>query len=163
MLEEALGLAQPLGASDWLCDSLIGVIELAWLTGDDETAQRYATTAVTLLGSLDPDFTGQASTWATRVGVAVTVTARLPEPHALAMSGDHRAATERFDALGLPYEAALALLDSGEADAMREAVRRLEALDAPVAALRARQLMRRRACRRSPAARGRRQRMIRWV
>jgi len=142
MLEEALGLARPLGASDWLCDSLIGVIELAWLTGDEAGARQHATTAVTLLASLDPDFTGEASIWARRVGVPVTVTDRLQEVHALAMSGDHQAAAERFDALGLPYEAALSLLDSGEADAMREAVRRLEALDASAAAHRARQLMR---------------------
>jgi DNA-binding NarL/FixJ family response regulator len=144
MLEEALGLARPLGAGDWLCDSLIGAIELAWLTGDEDAAQHQATAAVGLLESLDPDFTGEVWSWATRVGVPINVTGKLPEAHALAMSGDHLAASERFDALGLPYEAALALLDSGEADAMREAVRRLEALDAPAAALRARQLMRRR-------------------
>ena len=142
MLEEALELTQPLGSSDWLCDALIGVIELAWLTGDDVLAQQYATKAVALVGPLDPDFAGEVSTWAMRVDVPINVTARLPEPHALAMSGHHRAATKRFDALGLPYDAALALLDSGEADAMREAVRRLDALGATAASARARQLMR---------------------
>ena len=30
-----MGLARPLGSNDWLCDSLIGAIELAWLTGDE--------------------------------------------------------------------------------------------------------------------------------
>ncbi len=143
MLEEAIGLARPLGSSDWLCDSLIGAIELAWLTGDEEAAGQHATDAVALLGSLDPDFTGEALLWARRVGLSVKVTDRLPDACALSMSGNHRAATERFDALGLPYEAALALLDSGDAEAMREAVHRLEALDAPIAALRARHLMRR--------------------
>ena len=62
----------------------------------------------------------------------------------MALAGDHRSSAAQFDDAGLPYEAALVLLDSGDADAMRESVRRLDALGAPAASARARQLMRRR-------------------
>ena len=144
MLHEALELARPLESSDWLSDSLIGSIELAWLCGDQDTARTHALSALAHLSALDPDFVGFAALWLARVGVKVDGLGSLPDPYGLALAGHHEVAAAQLAGIGLPYEAALVLLDSGEPDLMRESVRQLNALGAPAASARARQLMRER-------------------
>ena len=143
MLDEALSLARPLDSSDWLADSIIGSIELAWLAGDEKTAHQHGQVLLGHLASLDADITGEAALWMARIGMALDDGRRMPTPYSLALAGEHRTAAGQFDDLGLPYEAALVLLDSGDADAMRESVRRLDVLGAPATSARARQLMRR--------------------
>jgi DNA-binding CsgD family transcriptional regulator/tetratricopeptide (TPR) repeat protein len=142
MLGEALALARQLDSSDWLADSLIGSLELAWLSGDERTARQLAQEVVDLSSALDPDFLGEEALWLTRVGVG-TDHLEVPAPYAFAITGDNRAAARQLDELRLPYEAAMTLLDSGEPDAMREALVRLDALGAPAVSSRARQVMRR--------------------
>lgn len=143
MLNEAARLARPLDSSDWLSDALIGLVELAWLSGDDGTARLCADQARELLASVDDDQAGEAALWISRVGVSMNGVRHVPDAYARALAGEHCTASERFDELGLPYEAALVLLDSEDGDAMRESLRRLDALGATAASARARQLMRR--------------------
>ncbi len=142
MLDEALGLARTLGSNDWLADSLLGSLECAWLTGDEETARQLASEVLALIGPLDPAFVGEVAVWVSRLGVDSRV-GTVPAPYFLILDGQHAAGASEFAGLGLHYEAALSLLDSGEPEAMREAVVRLDALGATAASARARQLMRR--------------------
>jgi len=72
--------------------------------------------------------------WARRLGVdAPDVTLPDADPAVALLAGDHEAAAEAWDALGMPYEAALAHFDSGTEEGLREALRRFEALGASAA------------------------------
>ena len=142
MLGESLALARPLESSDWLTDSLLGALELAWLQGDETTALRHAEEVAGLSAGIDPDFAGEEALWLARIGVS-TAHLEVPAPYSLAIAGEHRKAAAQFDDLNLPYVAVMVLLDSGQADAMREAVVRLDALGATAVSARARLLMRR--------------------
>jgi DNA-binding CsgD family transcriptional regulator len=142
MLRESLSLARPLEAADWLSDSLIGALELAWLDGDDEAAYSYGLELLTLQVNLDPNYVGEAALWLARVGVDVGSLGQLTPPFDRAVSGQWRAASEDFDTLGLPYMSALCLLDSEDPKDMREAVRRLDDMGAVAASARARQVLR---------------------
>ena len=73
------------------------------------------------------------------------------EPSARSLAGDWRAAAALWTELGCSYEAALALYDSGEGAAMREALAMLDALGAGPAVAVIRREMRRRGMRAVPA------------
>jgi DNA-binding NarL/FixJ family response regulator len=77
------------------------------------------------------------------VGVAADELGPVARPFDLWLEGEPLAASAWLHDAGLPYDAALALFDSGDADAMREAVRQLDALGATATSARVRQLMRR--------------------
>jgi len=89
-----------------------------------------------------PDYAGEFAIWIARTGVDIDGLTVEGTPHSLAIAGKYQDAAAQFDALGLRYDAALVLLDSGDAELMRDAVRRLDALGAPAVVARARQLMR---------------------
>jgi DNA-binding NarL/FixJ family response regulator len=56
-----------------------------------------------------------------RAGLVDAPPSGLREPEVLAMTGQHRAASERWSAAGMPYKAAWALLDSDDEIDLREA------------------------------------------
>ena len=60
----------------------------------------------------------------------VDARAKQAEPYRLQLTGNHRAASEMFDALGCPYDAALALLDAPDELALRRALDICNALGA---------------------------------
>ncbi|HEY1520806.1 MAG TPA: hypothetical protein VGF91_30565 [Solirubrobacteraceae bacterium] len=67
--------------------------------------------------------------------------ARRRSLYALSIAGQGAHAARLWQEIGCPYEAALALVDSGTEGALREAVEQLRALDArPAAAIVARRL-----------------------
>ncbi len=142
MIAEALGYAERLDSADWLLDARISWIEIGWLSGDDDAARERAAAAVEGAQGVEPLLRGEVAVWARRVGVAADRLDPLPPPFDLWTSGDELAAASWLSDAGRPYDAALACLDSGDQDAMREAVRQLDALGATAASARARQLMR---------------------
>jgi DNA-binding CsgD family transcriptional regulator len=78
---------------------------------------------------------GPSHVWARRVGVPAPEPAAVSEPWAAELRGDVAAAVARWDVVGAPYEAALALAFSPSTADQVEAVRRLDALGAvPVSA-----------------------------
>lgn len=85
---------------------------------------------------------GELALWRRRAGVDE----KLPpdsaaEPFALSLAGDWRAAAERWREIGCPYDAALALADGGDEDALRQAIDELQTLRAhPAAAILMRRL-----------------------
>ena len=72
-------------------------------------------------------------------------------PFGLARDGRFAEAAAWWRRVGCPYHEALALLDSGEDDAMRDAMRRFEALGAGAAVAATRRVMRERGMRSIPA------------
>ena len=57
-----------------------------------------------------------------------------PEPYAVQIAGDWARAAELWTEIGCPYEAALALADADDEDAVRRAVDKLHQLGAQTAA-----------------------------
>src|SRR5206468_8526036 len=81
------------------------------------------------------------ATWRVRVGIDDGLAACAAEPYALELSGELRRAAERWTGLGSPYEAALALAQTDEVDALRRSHDTLQRLGAqPAAAYVARRL-----------------------
>jgi DNA-binding CsgD family transcriptional regulator len=97
------------------------------------------------LDSFDPWALGELAVWWRRCGMAgpppAVATARAPAPRAAELAGDPLAAAAEWTRLGLPYEAALALLqvEGKEAGpALAKAVSMLEEIEARAAVLLAR-------------------------
>jgi DNA-binding CsgD family transcriptional regulator len=84
---------------------------------------------------------GEAALWLWRGGGLQEAPANTPEPYAQEIAGDWRAAASAWEALGFPYERALALL-AGDEPAQREALAIFERLGATPAATITRQRLR---------------------
>jgi tetratricopeptide (TPR) repeat protein len=136
---------EPLDAARTLCEggelqrfgpATIARAEVLWLQGrlneiEDETAATFAL-------ALDRGASwvvGEIAIWRWRAGVVDDLPAgAAAEPYALSVAGKGSAAAARWGEFGCPYEAALALADTGEEDALRRALDDLGALGARPAA-----------------------------
>jgi DNA-binding CsgD family transcriptional regulator len=87
---------------------------------------------------------GEVASWLHRLGEVMDGTSDppLPEPYALELAGEHMAAAAAWRELGCPYEAALAMADSGAGPGMRQALELLTELGAEGSAHRIRQRLR---------------------
>jgi len=120
--------------------------EAAWLAGDPAASREpLAAVAAMDLDSFDPWALGELAVWWRRCGMAgpppAVAAARAPAPRAAELAGDPLAAAAEWTRLGLPYEAALALLQAEGAEAgpaLARAVATLEAIEARPAVLLAR-------------------------
>jgi DNA-binding CsgD family transcriptional regulator len=84
---------------------------------------------------------GELAYWRWKAGMTGGARVAMAEPYALQVGGEWAAASECWSRLGCPYEAALALADSHEAEALRRALSVLTELGAkPAAAAVARRL-----------------------
>jgi DNA-binding CsgD family transcriptional regulator len=126
----------------------IGAVRLAraearWLESDLTGARQEAELADDACAdSTDPWLNGEIAVWLRRTGSPRTPQRELAEPYRLQLTGNHRAASELFDALGCPYDAALALLDAPDELALRRALDICDALGAVATARIIRQKMR---------------------
>ena len=75
------------------------------------------------------------------------------EPHWLQLAGDHQAAADAWDRLSEPYDRALALVDTGDPDAVRQGLDQLDRLGADAVAAKLRRDLRRRGMTVVPARR----------
>ena len=142
-LDEAVANAERSGLRGWLLEAVVPRVEARWLAGDDDGARRDATRAATARDAYGPWEAGQLQAWGRRLGLAPFGPPRdFPAPYQHSLDGDWRAAAEGFDEAGCPYDAALALFDSGSEEGVREALERFDALRAVAAAARARQTLR---------------------
>jgi DNA-binding CsgD family transcriptional regulator len=110
------------------------LVERAVLTGRPERARELAAAAIERADS--PWAQGALWFWARQAGSDAGGPDSLPEPFDLLRDGDWRASAAWWDACGCPYERAMTLGLSVDADALREAIRLLDDLGArPAAAL----------------------------
>jgi DNA-binding CsgD family transcriptional regulator len=114
--------------------------EAAFLAGDPVRA-------VEELGSLpastlvDRWIAGKLAVWRRRLGAEPEVAGPVPEPYELELAGDRAGAAAAWDALGCPFDAAMALAASEDEADLRRSHERLLALGArPAAAIVARRL-----------------------
>jgi DNA-binding NarL/FixJ family response regulator len=136
-------------AADGTTDQMyIGPVRLAraearWLESDLTAARQEAELAHdAFTDATDPWLNGEIAVWLRRTGSPRTPQRELAEPYRLQLTGNHREAAELFDALGCPYDAALALLDAPDELALRRALDICTALGAVATARIIRQKMR---------------------
>jgi DNA-binding CsgD family transcriptional regulator/tetratricopeptide (TPR) repeat protein len=144
-LDEAVESALRSGLGSWVAEVLPVRAEARWLAGDDDGARADLALAVPSIGLRGPWDQARIATWLRRLdlpGEDGADAAAYPEPYACWLAGDWAEAARLFDELGCPYDAALALFDSGEVDPMRDALARLEVLGADAAVDRVRQGLR---------------------
>jgi DNA-binding CsgD family transcriptional regulator len=144
LLDVAWALADGTGEPDRIVPVAAARAEAAWLEGRSGEVPEITELAFRL--SVDrgvPRFIGELAAWRRRAGAAELVPDGAAEPYDLELAGDWRRAADRWLALGCPYEAALALADGDDVDALRAALDQLRTLGAqPAAAIVARKLRR---------------------
>ena len=119
--------------------------EAAWLSGEaGRVASLTADGLALALDRGDAWSAGEIAVWAMRTGTLIALPDELEAtPFSLSIAGDWAGAAESWRALGCPYDAALALADGEELDALGRAHEDLQALGAaPAAANVARKLRR---------------------
>jgi DNA-binding CsgD family transcriptional regulator/tetratricopeptide (TPR) repeat protein len=116
--------------------------EVAWLGRDVAAVGPSTDDALRLAVRLGvPWDAGELACWRCRAGIEETIPMSLPEPYALELAGEHRQAAALWTDMGCPYEAALALSESSDEQAQREALQALQDMTAvPAAAIVARRL-----------------------
>ena len=140
-LDEALALARPTGELQRLGPVAAARAEAAGLESRVEEIAHETETALALAMRARASWPiGELAYWRRRAGIGEEI-AGAAEPYALQLSGDWSRAAERWREIGCPYEAALALSEADDDDALRRALAELQRLDArPAAAILARRL-----------------------
>jgi DNA-binding CsgD family transcriptional regulator/GTPase SAR1 family protein len=141
-IDDAWALAHCYGEPLRTLPAAAAVAESAWLTGADDA--RLAQCRSMLLGTPVEGLEwarGELAVWLRRLGVRVEV-AGVAEPYRLLLDGAHEAAAQMFEELATPYDAALALIDSGDGELARGAVDTLDRLGADAVAAKVRRDLR---------------------
>ena len=141
-LDEAWALAEPTRELLRVAPVAASRAEAAWLEGRNETIAESTEMALDLAVRRRSSWRiGELACWRRRAGSQEEIPAGAAEPFALELRGKREAAAQRWTEIGCPYEAALALADADEDDALRRALAELHRLGArPAAAIVARRL-----------------------
>jgi DNA-binding CsgD family transcriptional regulator/tetratricopeptide (TPR) repeat protein len=118
-------------AVGWIVGSNPALAEAATYAGAPDRVRAVAASA--LDGALrqgEPWHVGELAYWLCRADGPATVPANAAEPYRLQLSGRWKDAADCWRAIGCPYEAALALADSDNPGALREALATFDRLGA---------------------------------
>jgi len=152
LLDEALEASLGTAEAIWIATAGLPRVEAYWLENRLPEAARELEAAYPHAMQCNEWVRGALAAWLRRTGVDLPVPVdRVAEPYRLAATGDVAAAERAWTAVGCPYDAALALFDSGAEPGLREALARFESLGADAAAQATRREMRRRGFRSVPA------------
>jgi DNA-binding CsgD family transcriptional regulator/tetratricopeptide (TPR) repeat protein len=135
-LTEARALALATGEPQRILTVAAARAEHAWLRGDFAGARDEVRGAVEHASRhRDPWRVDELTFWAHRAGVNSTGAVGTAGPFQLQLHGEHLKSAQQWAALGCPYEQALALSDSADAELRKRALELFEALGArPMAA-----------------------------
>ena len=150
-LDEAMRSADGTTISSHILRVRLALAEACWLQGRDADARREAELADDASTDDDGWERGMIAVWLRRTGSARPPRGELAEPYRQQVAGDWEQAASRWTQLGCRYEAALALLESGEEAALRDALGIFTDLGAMAVAGVTRQAMRERGFRSIPA------------
>jgi DNA-binding CsgD family transcriptional regulator/tetratricopeptide (TPR) repeat protein len=142
LLDEALEAARTINELQYLAMVALVRAEAAWLEGRPAAVGPATEGAFKLALELRaPMYIGELACWRWRAGLLADAPPDAEEVYRLQMDGHTEQAVSFWREKGYPYEAALALLDSGEPDALRRALDEFRALGAtPAAAIVTRRL-----------------------
>jgi DNA-binding CsgD family transcriptional regulator/tetratricopeptide (TPR) repeat protein len=142
-LVEAWEIAVRAGDQQLMCLAAAARAEAAWCAGRPaRIPDLIGDTFQLATEGGDPWLIGETGYWLWRAGALHTVPAHTAEPYALHINGQPLAAAEAWDAVGCPYEAAMARADTDEPDQLRAALAAFYRLGARPAANRLRKRMR---------------------
>ncbi len=142
-LDDALALSASSEVTQAFAPIAAARAEAAWLEGKPTEVAAITDNAFALTLARDtPWITGELAVWRWRSGIRDALSpGKAAEPFALSIAGEGTRAASLWKEIGCPYEAALALADSGSEKPLREALDQLQALGArPAAAIVARRL-----------------------
>jgi DNA-binding CsgD family transcriptional regulator/tetratricopeptide (TPR) repeat protein len=123
LLDEARQLVQGSDELDTLFMVAAARAEVAWLEGRPELIAEETDEAFTLADRVgDGGVAGELSIWRRRGGLSLKVPSGALEHHRRLLTGDWAGAAGCLRDRGSTYDAALALTDSGEPEALREAL-----------------------------------------
>jgi DNA-binding CsgD family transcriptional regulator len=134
-LDEAWQLAEPTCELPRLGPVAAARAEVAWLAGDRDALD--AATAGPLALAFErksPWLIGELALWRHRAGLDAELLSEAAEPYALQLAGQWRHAAALWREIGCPYEAALALAEADDDEALHQAFEQLQPLGAQTAA-----------------------------
>jgi ATP/maltotriose-dependent transcriptional regulator MalT len=142
-LEEADAMSHSTGELMRIGPVAAARAEAAWLAGDNAAVKRVTDAGLSL--ALDRGATwviGELAYWRWQGGCEDRLPAGVvAEPYGLSIAGEWARAAQRWEKIGCPYEAALALAQSDDPDTVRHSIAELQKLGArPAAAIVARRL-----------------------
>jgi DNA-binding CsgD family transcriptional regulator/tetratricopeptide (TPR) repeat protein len=144
-LQEATERAFAIGELQWIAPVAAARAEHAWLHGDDRRAAEEAAGAFEqAVQAAHRWFAGELAFWMRLGDASPPVPAVMAAPHRLLLTGDWRGAADAWQALGWPYQRALALGCGDQDEALLEALALLDGLGARQTAQRLRRQLRRR-------------------
>jgi len=151
-LDDAMAAADGTGDPQYVVPMRLSLAEAHWLAGDLAAAHRDAVLAgLAAADGAYPWLRGEAAAWIRRTGTSPIPAGEIAAPYRMELDGDWRGAAKAHDDLGCGYDAALALLSSGEEEALRQALDICEDLGATATARLVRRTMRRLGIRSIPA------------
>ena len=141
-LDEAAALAESTGELQRLEPVAMARAEAAWLEGRSKAIVDSTANALEIgLRCHSSWVVGEMVLWRRRAGQPEPMPENVPEPYSLQVRGEWRRAAQVWMELGCSYEAAMALADSHDEDAQREALATFQEVGArPAAAIVARRL-----------------------
>ena len=141
-LDRAQEIARTVGDLQYLAPVAAAYAECAWLEGRPQEIEAVTQAAFELAQRQNASsFIGQLGLWRWRAGLLDEPPADAGEPYSYQIAGDWARAASYWRENGCRYEAALALADSRDGKALRQALDELQALGArPAAAIVARRL-----------------------
>jgi DNA-binding CsgD family transcriptional regulator/tetratricopeptide (TPR) repeat protein len=143
LLDEALTMSLEGGHLQRLGHVHAARAEAAWLAGDAARTVEEARAVYSLaLEKRHLWFAGELAYWQWKADALDEVPGWVAEPYARQLAGDPHGAAAAWADRGCIYEAARALADSGEEDALRDALETFDGLGAMPAASAARQALR---------------------
>ncbi|MGB5450377.1 MAG: AAA family ATPase [Woeseiaceae bacterium] len=143
-LQDAIATDEP----QYVVPARFALIEAAWLHDTPELAGDHLDNLARLgVGQMHPWNIGEAVVWAQRLGFDLPGEFHInfPTPFALEVEGNVEAAADAWEALGAPYNAAVALMNSQTdhtAANLARAIKLFDAADANAAATKCRNLAR---------------------
>jgi len=150
-LDEALALMLPSENMPRIAPVRAARAEAAWVSGDAEaTLVEARAEYAAALDNAHPWFAGELAYWQWKAGALKAIPSCAADPFRLQIEGKAHEAAAAWNALGCPYEAARALAEADDDEALARALQRFAALGARPAAERLRQRMRERGLRSVP-------------
>jgi DNA-binding CsgD family transcriptional regulator/tetratricopeptide (TPR) repeat protein len=142
-LDEAMAAADGTADPQYVVPMRLSLAEAHWLAGDLAAAHRDAVRAgLAAADGAYPWLRGEAAAWIRRTGTSPIPAGEIAAPYQMELDDDWRGAAKAHDDLGCSYDAALALLDSGEEEALRQALDICQDLGAAATARLVRRTMR---------------------
>jgi DNA-binding CsgD family transcriptional regulator/tetratricopeptide (TPR) repeat protein len=141
-LDEAAAAADASGEPQWIIGVRLARAEARWLQGEPRRAAAEAELADDVAAGSDVWDRGEIGAWLRRTGSPRPPRGELARAYRLVVAGEWEEASRLWTDLGCPYEAALALHDSNEETALRQALKIFTRLGAPAAAQLTRHKMR---------------------